>query len=305
MAIGGCIEGYRDIMQASVTEVVDEGMRSYGGPRGAPHGAQRGQIYNSDYAGSFIAPNGHTVSGTDGSGILLSSTPVSKVTYMSDGNESWLAIAFECADGSTYAWDSDAQWYTDADGDEFDDHALMDLTNTVGDAVKPVVQAFVDSDEYGDALKSFKDAYHAHGGSVGNFVWDGVKSFAGELSAGGHRSTMAWGGIGLSVVSGGYSASLSKAPMRGLGNQFKKYSLGQIDNGFSKHLKTGKLELKYFDPNTGQKAYLNTKSKYSYNLDPGIKFGIQIELPHIDLNYPNPKPKGIAPKKKLPVSKGF
>jgi hypothetical protein len=284
---------------------VDEGLGGYGGPKGAPHGAQRGQIYNTGYTGSFLAPNGQTVSGTDGSGILLYSTPVSKVTYMSDGNESWLAIGFECADGRTYTWDNDAQWYTDANGKQFDDHALMDLTNTVGETVSPMVQAFVDSDDYGDALKSFKDAYHAHGGSASSFVWDGVKSFTSELSAGGHRSTMAWGGLGLSVVSGGYSASLFQSPVRGLGNQFNKYSLGKVESAFLKHINSGKLELKYFDPKTGQKSYLNTKSKYSYNLDPGIKLGIQIELPHIDLNYPNPKPKGIAPKKKLSVAKGF
>ena len=43
-------------------------------------------------------------------------------------------------------------------------------------------------------------------------------------------------------------------------------------------------------------------TKYSYNLDPGSigKKGRK-EAPHVDVNYPNPKPKNVPPKKKLPT----
>ena len=48
----------------------------------------------------------------------------------------------------------------------------------------------------------------------------------------------------------------------------------------------------------GHKAYVNTKSVYSYNLDPGNTK----EGPHVDVKYPH----GInKPKKKLPAAGGF
>ena len=94
-------------------------------------------------------------------------------------------------------------------------------------------------------------------------------------------------------------------PQRGLGNPFKNSNLSQIEKAFDKKVKEGKLELKYSNPKTGAKSYKNTKSGYSYNLDPGGKYGRKLEGPHVDVNYPNPKPTNRPPKKKLPVSGGF
>ena len=92
---------------------------------------------------------------------------------------------------------------------------------------------------------------------------------------------------------------------RGVGNPFKNTTLNQVDDAFQAHVRSGKLQLKYVNPKTGAKAYQNTKSGYSYNLDPGGMYGKKLELPHIDVNYPNPKPLNVAPKKKLPVAGGF
>ena len=94
------------------------------------------------------------------------------------------------------------------------------------------------------------------------------------------------------------------AKTRGLGNPFKNATLSQVDDAFQVHVQSGKLQLKYVNPETGAKAYQNTKSGYSYNLDPGGMYGKKLELPHIDVNYPKPKPTFLD-KKKLPVSGGF
>jgi hypothetical protein len=61
------------------------------------------------------------------------------------------------------------------------------------------------------------------------------------------------------------------------------------------------LEAKYSDPVSGSKSYANKKSGYSYNVDTGVsgKTGKSVEKPHVDVNYPNPKPKNVPPKKKL------
>lgn len=59
------------------------------------------------------------------------------------------------------------------------------------------------------------------------------------------------------------------------------------------------------DPVSGSTSYKNNKSGYSYNVDTG-KPGrgrhpnAKSEAPHIDVNYPKPKPKNIE-KKKLPI----
>jgi hypothetical protein len=65
------------------------------------------------------------------------------------------------------------------------------------------------------------------------------------------------------------------------------------------------------DPDKGNCSYIssalgqkNTESGYSYNLDTGKsgKTGAQVEPAHVDVNRPNPKPKDLPPKKKLPIN---
>jgi hypothetical protein len=90
--------------------------------------------------------------------------------------------------------------------------------------------------------------------------------------------------------------------VKGLNNPFKNSSLGEIDKSLQKHVESGKLVEKPSAP--GAKTYQNTKSGYSYNLDPGKQYKKGLEKPHIDVNYPKPKPKDI-PKKKLEVAGGF
>jgi hypothetical protein len=57
----------------------------------------------------------------------------------------------------------------------------------------------------------------------------------------------------------------------------------------------------YSDPVSGSRSYSNKKSGYSYNIDTGKsgKTGKQVEKSHVDVNYPNPKPKNVPSKKKL------
>jgi hypothetical protein len=111
------------------------------------------------------------------------------------------------------------------------------------------------------------------------------------------KGSMALGGL---LVRGGRGI-----PGRGLGNPFKNATLGQVDGAFQSHVQSGKLQLKYTNPITGGKAYQNTKSGHSYYLDPGGVYGRKFEPPHIDVNYPNPKPLNRPSKKKLPVAGGF
>jgi len=112
------------------------------------------------------------------------------------------------------------------------------------------------------------------------------------------------GGIAAKWAIGGAKAAIT-SETRTLGNSFKNFTLSQVDEAFQVQVKSGKLELKFVNPKTGAKAYQNTKSGYSYNLDPGGMYGNKLELPHIDVNYSNPKPLNIAPKKKLTVAGGF
>jgi RHS repeat-associated protein len=111
-------------------------------------------------------------------------------------------------------------------------------------------------------------------------------------------------GVLLPVVSGGTVKKLFNKAVNflkkdpGLGNQFKNKTLKQVGNAMDKQVKKGKLEAKPSAP--GNKAYQNKKSKYSYNVDPG-KVGKKgrKEASHVDVNYPNPKPKNVPNKKKL------
>ena len=87
-----------------------------------------------------------------------------------------------------------------------------------------------------------------------------------------------------------------KSP-QGLGNPFKDKTLKEIEGQFQDYKQKGKLKPAR-NSVPGNSAYVNTKSGYSYNLDPGNSK----EGPHVDVNYPH-KVKG--PKKKLPTKGGF
>jgi len=83
------------------------------------------------------------------------------------------------------------------------------------------------------------------------------------------------------------TSSLGSAGAKGLGNPFEKATLGEVRNSFEKRVAQGTMEKK------GPNAYLNKKSGYSYNIDKGGNYGRggkKIEQPHIDVNYPKPKP---------------
>ncbi len=89
----------------------------------------------------------------------------------------------------------------------------------------------------------------------------------------------------------------------GLRNQFKSKSIQEVKAAMQKHVETGKLEMKYQNPETGSTSYKNTESGASYNVDTGIQKnsqGKQVEPAHIDVNYPKPKPKNKT-KKKLEI----
>ena len=98
------------------------------------------------------------------------------------------------------------------------------------------------------------------------------------------------------------SNSVGKNPStqnpKGLGNPFKDASLNEVRESFEKRAQAGTMEKK------GPNAYVNKKSRYSYNIDKGGNYGRggkKVEQPHVDVNYPNPKPKNVPPKKKLDV----
>jgi RHS repeat-associated protein len=98
---------------------------------------------------------------------------------------------------------------------------------------------------------------------------------------------------------GKVSKSASTTNSQGLGNPFKNSTLKEVRNNFEKRASQGKMEKK------GPNAYINKKSGYSYNVDKGGNYGRggkKVEKPHVDVNYPNPKPKNVPPKKKLNVA---
>jgi len=90
---------------------------------------------------------------------------------------------------------------------------------------------------------------------------------------------------------------VSKAS-KGLGNSFKNSTLSEVRASFEKRVENGTMESR------GSNAYVNKKSGYSYNVDKGGTYGRggkKLEGPHIDVNYPNPKPKNVPSKKKLDI----
>ncbi len=155
---------------------------------------------------------------------------------------------------------------------------------------------------------AFVAAYNHEGGDNNDIDWEGIGSTAldivgvalfvidGPLPIGDFIGTAI---LTRRAYSGGKLLSYVSRS-KGLGNPFKNMSLKQVDDVMQKHVRSGRLEFKYLNPNTGAKSYLNRNSKYSYNLDPGGTYGKRFEGPHIDVNYL----KNI-PKKKLPVSGGF
>ena len=110
-------------------------------------------------------------------------------------------------------------------------------------------------------------------------------------------------GVGVGKVTGTLGkASSGVEKVKGLGNPFKNMTLDQVRTSMDKHVGTGKLKVVVVDRETGlNKTYSNNKSGYSYNLDEGGPTRIgrkkMIEPPHIDVNYPKPKPKNIEKKK--------
>gem|GEM_PF-3424063 len=110
-------------------------------------------------------------------------------------------------------------------------------------------------------------------------------------------------GAGVGKVVTKSAAGILKGETGSLGNPFKGKTMQQVQKGFEKQVKDGKLEPKYTDPVSGSRSYKNTESGYSYNLDQGVsgKTGLQVEKPHVDVNYPNPKPVNVPPKKKLDI----
>ena len=168
--------------------------------------AKVGDIHVSKDIKPFKSPNGYMLSGTDGKGFsLFTSDDLASISWVYMGKDAgWQAMGFETKGGERYAWDSDKMWYSDPAGKEFDDHISFDVTNWSGDAVKPAVQAFVDDHTKGDALHSFRKAYHQSGSSLTSFVWDGVTNAADEIGAGGHRRSMMLGSMYSSyLMSGG------------------------------------------------------------------------------------------------------
>jgi hypothetical protein len=126
---------------------------------------------------------------------------------------------------------------------------------------------------------------------------DKIAAFAGLLAPGVSGSTIkkAFGAISDAL------GITKKAD--NLGNPFKGKSLEQVQEGFEKQVELGKLELKYEDPVSGSRSYKNNESGYSYNVDTGIsgKTGEKVENAHVDVNYPNPKPINVDPKRKFKI----
>lgn len=100
-----------------------------------------------------------------------------------------------------------------------------------------------------------------------------------------------------------FSLRWGKIGNNGLGNPYRGKTFNEVIDAMEEQVKKGKLEPKYTSPKSGSKSYKNKESGYSYNVDTGksAKTGEQVEPPHVDVNYPNPKPSNVPKKKKLPI----
>ncbi|MCH2200318.1 MAG: hypothetical protein MK081_16230 [Flavobacteriales bacterium] len=136
----------------------------------------------------FTAPNGDFVSG----GVIDEDLKLNGVVY-GFFEESWYALGFELVDGTRYTWDVEKNWYVDSEGEEFVDSFFQSFTNSIGRTVRPAMTMFMDYHEQGDALFSFKEAFEAHGGSIGEFVYDGFKQSIVNVLDGGHEGYMTLG----------------------------------------------------------------------------------------------------------------
>ena len=169
----------------------------------------------------------------------------------------------------------------------------------IGDLGKGLIDGGLDAANYLRNINPFSDQRYYDGiGGAQMTDWDGFPLGGEEGLDRSMNGIMMFG----SFLTGGVLSELNAA--KGLGNPFKNSSLSEVDDAFQSYVKSGKLKHMFTNPKTGAKSYLNTKSGYSYNLDPGGMYGKKLELPHIDVNYSKPKPTFLD-KKKLPVSGGF
>ena len=145
---------------------------------------------------------------------------------------------------------------------------------------------------------------YVFGSSGSMYDFDGRNVSLDEVQSRGALA-LVLGGYGISSMISRVTAMSTSFGEAGLGNPFKTSTLSEIDINLQHHVISGKLELKYVNAINGGKSYLNKNSGFSYYLDPGGIYGKKIELPHVDVNYPNPKPLNIPSKKKLPVAGGF
>jgi RHS repeat-associated protein len=132
---------------------------------------------------------------------------------------------------------------------------------------------------------------------AGGHLLDGLNAVAAVSPASGTTTGL----LAKTAPNAVVTSSAVKTAKETLGNPFKGKTLEQVQQGFEKQVQSGKLKAAYTDPISGSKSYVNPKSKYSYNVDTGLsgKTGAKVEPPHVDVNYPNPKPKNVEPKRKF------
>jgi RHS repeat-associated protein len=216
--------------------------------------------------------------------------------------------------------------YSDPLGDEADDDpGVLSVTGNflkgVGQSAVSTVQGIANAVVHPIETVSGIGNAIAHPIETGNAIVSAVKAGYNEFQNGnadvkanilgkvvGDLAQIAVGGEvikaganlvkGVKVVEEAATVTKTAEVAKGLGNPFKSATLSEVRESFEKRVANGTMEQK------GPNAYVNNKSGYSYNVDKGGTYGRggkKVEAPHIDVNYPNPKPKNVPGKRKFDV----
>lgn len=111
--------------------------------------------------------------------------------YVNLGDNQWSLGGFRMEDGMTYNWNAEKSWYTNDDGNEYDQPFYMEFTNAVGNLMRSMVNMATDAIQKSDPFASVKKAKAQSGESWGGFLWKGMVLNITNLFASGYTGQQA------------------------------------------------------------------------------------------------------------------
>ena len=173
---------------------------------------------------------GHT--GADGS--IIDHKEGSVYAYVNTGKDKngfqqWVLGGIIEQGGTTYNWNSEKAWYSNDQGGEYQNGAssFRSAAFTIGNgaikSIKPFAQMFIDGVQKDDPFDAVKSAKEASGKKWGDFLWEGLKTNAVDLFAGGYKGNQARLSFYSSFLSSGGYLGWNPSGSFTIGGTFRQY----------------------------------------------------------------------------------